>query len=312
MIAFVFPGQGSQLIGMGRNIADEFSAAKDVFDEVDSTLGYSLSKLIWEGDLKELTLTVNAQPAIMATSLAVVAALRSEGITIDNALCMAGHSLGEYSALCAIGSITLSDTTRLLKMRGQYMQESVPLGKGSMAAILGLNLKAVGIVAKACSKYGVCEVANDNDPNQVVISGEKIAIEKACQHAKSLGARRAVILPVSAPFHSSLMLYAQQKMAILLAEINIIKPKVALISNVTATSITDPDQIRKNLVKQITGTVRWRESMMKMASLGVKRFVELGPGRVLSNLIKRTIKEAEKNSVGEVDEIYAVKEYLNV
>ena len=312
MIAFVFPGQGSQFIGMGRKIAQEFPVAKDTFEEVDTALGFSLSSLIWEGDKEELQLTINAQPAIMVTSLAVVAALKAEGIDVSKSFCVAGHSLGEYSALCAAGSLSLSDTARLLRKRGQYMQDSVSLGHGAMAAILGLDLQTVRKVIKNCSEYGVCEIANDNDPNQVVISGWKAAIEKACEEAKSHGARRAIALPVSAPFHCSLMAPAQEKMAKMLAEVSIEEPLIPIISNVTASSATDPDQIRKNLINQITGTVRWRESVIHMNSLGVQRFLEVGPGKVLSNLIKRIIKEVDQYSVGEVEEIYAFKERYNV
>ncbi|MDG2354457.1 MAG: ACP S-malonyltransferase [Paracoccaceae bacterium] len=312
MIAFVFPGQGSQLIGMGKDIAEEFPVAKTVFEEVDTALGFPLSKLIWEGKIEELTLTINAQPAIMATSLAVVAALKSEGIDISKGSCVAGHSLGEYSALCAAGSISITDTACLLRKRGQYMQESLPLGSGSMAAILGLDIQTVTKVTEDCSKFGVCEIANDNDPNQVVISGEKVAIEKACDHAKSFGARRAVVLPVSAPFHCSLMTSAQEKMSEVLAEAVIEQPAIPIVSNVTASTTTQPSQVRENLVKQITGTVRWRESVMHMHGLGVQCFLEVGPGKVLSNLIKRIIKGVEQFSAGDVKEIHTFRDRYNV
>ncbi len=312
MIAFVFPGQGSQLIGMGKEIADEFPVAKAVFEEVDTALGFRLSKLIWEGKIEELTLTINAQPAIMATSLAVVAALKSEGIDISKGLCVAGHSLGEYSALCAAGSISITDTARLLRKRGQYMQESVPLGSGSMAAILGLDIQIVTKFTEDCSKFGVCEIANDNDPNQVVISGEKAAIEKACDHAKSFGARRAIVLPVSAPFHCSLMTSAQEKMSEVLAEAVIEQPAIPIVSNVTASATTQPSQVRENLVKQITGTVRWRESVMHMHGLGVQCFLEVGPGKVLSNLIKRSLKGVEQFSAGDVKEVHSFRDRYSV
>ena len=312
LIAFMFPGQGSQIIGMGKDVAEEFRAAKDVYEEVDSVLGFALSKLIWEGEKEELTLTINAQPAIMATSLAVVAALKSEGIDIASSLCVAGHSLGEYSALCAAGSLSLADTALLLRKRGQYMQEAVPLGQGSMAAILGLDLQTVRSIIKNCSQYGTCEIANDNEPNQVVISGERDAIEKACGDAKSEGAKRALPLPVSAPFHCSLMTPAQEKMSTLLTEIPISRPYVPVVSNVTASPTTDPNQIRKNLILQITGAVRWRESVMEMQSLGGQVFAEVGPGKVLTNLVKRTIKGVEQSAIGKTEEIYGFKDIENV
>ena len=312
LIAFLFPGQGSQFIGMGKDIAKEFAVSKDVFDEVDNTLGFSLSDLIWTGDKDSLTLTKNAQPAIMATSMAVLAALKSEGLDISKVLYLAGHSLGEYSALCAAGSLTLADTAKLLQKRGQFMQESVPIGTGSMAAIIGLDIKTATDITEECKNYGFCEVANDNDPTQVVISGEKVTIEKACELAKSKGAKRAIILPVSAPFHCSLMTPAQEKMAEVLRDTSIVKPIIPIISNITASALSDPTQIRKNLVKQITGTVRWRESMIEMRRLGVESFLEIGPGKVLSNLVKRIVKGVDQFSLGTSDELNKFMEQSNV
>ncbi len=312
MIAFVFPGQGSQFIGMGQDVANKFPAAKDVYDEVDSALGFSLSKLMWEGSQLELTLTENTQPAIMATSLAIVAALRSEGVDFSNSLCVAGHSLGEYSAMCVAGSLSLSDTAILLRKRGQYMQESVPLGSGAMAAVLGLDMESIRQVTSACSQYGICEIANDNDPSQVVISGVENAINKACDLAKSHGARRAIKLPVSAPFHCSLMASAQEKMLAVLTEASIMEPDIPIVSNVTANLVTEPEKIRENLVKQITKTVRWRESVIAMRSLGVQKFLEIGPGKVLSNLIKRTLKDVEQGSIGKVEEINLFRDSYDV
>ncbi len=312
MIAFLFPGQGSQIIGMGKDIAKEFKLSKDVFDEVDDTLGFSLSDLIWEGDKETLTLTKNAQPAIMATSMAFLAALESEGIDPKKTLCLAGHSLGEYSALCAAGSLSLSDTARLLQKRAHFMQESVPVGSGAMAAIIGLKIAHVMKITEECSNDGACEVANDNDPNQVVISGEKIAIEKACEQAKSDGAKRAILLSVSAPFHCSLMKSAQEKMAEVLDDTSIEEPTTPIISNISAKAVNEPKEIRANLVKQITGTVRWRESVLEMQRLGVQRFLEIGPGKVLGNLVKRIIKGADQFSLGTAKELHAYKEKNNV
>ena len=312
MIAFLFPGQGSQIIGMGKDIAKEYKVSKDIFDEVDETLGFSLSDLIWQGDKETLTLTKNAQPAIMATSMAFLAALESEGIDQKKTLCFAGHSLGEYSALCAAGALSLSDTARLLQKRAQFMQESVPVGSGAMAAIIGLKIEHVMKITEESSNHGSCEVANDNDPNQVVISGAKIAIERACEKAKSDGAKRAILLPVSAPFHCSLMKSAQEKMAEVLEDTSIEKPATPIISNITAKAVNEPKEIRRNLVKQITGTVRWRESVLEMHRLGVQRFLEIGPGKVLGNLVKRIIKGADQFSLGTVEELHAYKEQNNV
>jgi len=301
MTALVFPGQGSQTVGMGKALAEAFPAASEVFARVDAALGQSLSKLIFEGPEAELTLTANAQPALMATSLAAFRALESEaGLDIArDAAFVAGHSLGEYSALCAAGALTLEDAARLLRIRGDAMQRAVPVGVGAMAAILGLDLEAVSaIAAEAAKAGGVCQAANDNGGGQVVISGEKSAVERAMELAKAKGARRALLLPVSAPFHCALMQPAAATMAAALAQTKILAPKVPLVANVSASQLVDPDAIRASLVAQVTGAVRWRESVQFMAARGVTRFVELGAGKVLAGLVKRIVDGAEALSVG--------------
>ncbi len=284
---FIFPGQGAQAIGMGKALADEYPAAKAVFDEVDAALGEKLSTLIWEGDKDELTLTQNAQPALMATSMAAMAALNAEGVSLDAADYVAGHSLGEYSALCAAGSLTLADTARLLRIRGKAMQEAVPVGQGAMAALLGLDFTAAKAVAEQAAQGEVCQAANDNDPSQVVVSGSKAAVERACVLAKEAGAKRAMLLPVSAPFHCALMQPAADVMAEALAEVTINAPKVPLIANVIAEATTDPDQIRDLLVQQVTGSVRWRESVLWASAQGVTEAYEIGAGKALSGMIRR-------------------------
>jgi [acyl-carrier-protein] S-malonyltransferase len=284
---FIFPGQGAQAIGMGKALADEYPAAKAVFDEVDDALGEKLSALIWEGDKDALTLTQNAQPALMATSLAAMAALNSEGVLIEAADFVAGHSLGEYSALCAVGSLTLADTARLLRVRGKAMQEAVPVGQGAMAAVLGLDFAAAQAVAEQAAEGEVCQAANDNDPSQVVVSGHKAAVERACVLAKEAGAKRAMLLPVSAPFHCSLMQPAADVMAGALADVTISAPKVPVIANVIAEQTSDPDQIRELLVQQVTGSVRWRESVLWAGTQGVTEAVEIGAGKALSGMIRR-------------------------
>ena len=307
MRAFVFPGQGAQTVGMGRELAEAYPAARDVFDEVDEALGENLSDLIWTGDIETLTLTQNAQPALMATSMAAFRALESEGINIMDADFVAGHSLGEYSALCAAGALTLADTARLLRLRGMAMQEAVPVGQGAMAAILGLDLEAVEALARDAAEDEVCQAANDNDPAQVVISGHKAAVERAAVLAKERGAKRALMLPVSAPFHSVLMQPAAAAMADALAAIDIQPPAIPLIANVRAEAVIEPGAIRRLLVEQVTGMVRWRESVANMAEAGVTEFWEIGAGKALSGMIKRIAKDVTVRNIGLPDDVRAVK-----
>jgi [acyl-carrier-protein] S-malonyltransferase len=307
--AFVFPGQGAQTIGMGRALAEAYPAAKAVFDEVDAALGENLSGLIWGGDIAELTLTQNAQPALMATSLAAMAALEAEGITLEShADFVAGHSLGEYSALCAAGALTLSDTARLLRLRGQAMQEAVPVGVGAMAVLLGLDFDAARAVAEEAAQGEVCQAANDNDPAQVVVSGHKGAVERAIEIAKARGAKRAMLLPVSAPFHCSLMQPAAHKMAEALSAVVISKPLVPVVVNVRAEAVTEPDRIFDLLVAQVTGSVRWRESVLWMETAGVTEFWEIGAGKALSGMIKRIVSgEVALRAVGTPEDVVAAK-----
>ncbi|APG47219.1 ACP S-malonyltransferase [Phaeobacter porticola] len=305
-IAFVFPGQGAQTIGMGKALAEAYPAAKAVFDEVDAALGEALSQLIWEGDIETLTLTQNAQPALMATSLAAMRALEAEGVSIDKAAFVAGHSLGEYSALAAAGAISVADTARLLRTRGQAMQSAVPVGQGAMAAILGLDLEAVRAVADEAAQGEVCQAANDNDPTQVVVSGAKAAVERAAEIAKEKGAKRAVMLPVSAPFHCALMQPAADVMAKALADVAITSPAVPLIANVRADAVTDPDEIRKLLVEQVTGSVRWRESVQAMAAKGVTEFWEIGAGKALSGMIRKIDRSLTSRQVGTAEDVAAI------
>ncbi|MFD1797604.1 ACP S-malonyltransferase [Paracoccus aurantiacus] len=307
MRAFVFPGQGAQTIGMGRELAEAYPAAMDVFNEVDEALGEDLSKLIWEGDIEELTLTRNAQPALMATSMAAFRALQAEGFNITDADFVAGHSLGEYSALCAAGAFSLADTARLLRLRGQAMQDAVPVGVGAMAAILGLDFAAVDEIAREAAGDEVCQAANDNDPAQVVISGHKDAVERAAALAKERGAKRALMLPVSAPFHSVLMQPAAAAMADALAAVDIQTPAVPVIANVRAEPVLEPGAIRILLVEQVTGSVRWRESVEFLSGAGVTEFWEIGAGKALSGMIKRISKDAETRAVGTPVDIAALK-----
>lgn len=307
-IAFVFPGQGSQSIGMGKALADAYPAAKAVFDEVDEALGESLSKLIWEGDIETLTLTQNAQPALMATSMAALRALEAEGVALTTASYVAGHSLGEYSALAAAGAIGLADTARLLRIRGQAMQQAVPVGDGAMAAILGMNLEAVREVAAEAAEGQVCEAANDNDPAQVVVSGDKVAVERAMHLAKARGAKRALALPVSAPFHCKLMQPAADVMAKALVKVDIVAPKVPLIANVLAEPVSDPTKIGQLLVAQVTGAVRWRESVLAMAALGVDGIWEIGAGKALSGMVRRIDRSIATRVVGSPDDVLAAAE----
>ena len=309
MRAFVFPGQGSQTIGMGQAMAAHYPAAKAVFEEVDDALGQNLSKLIWDGDIDNLTLTVNAQPALMATSLAAFRALQAEGIALETASFVAGHSLGEYSALAAAGAISIFDTARLLRIRGNAMQEAVPVGVGAMAAILGMSFSAVSAVAEAASQGEVCEAANDNDPGQVVVSGHKAAVERAVDLAKKAGAKRAMLLPVSAPFHYSLMKPAAEQMANALSEITILRPLLPLVANVRASATIDPSIIRSLLVAQVTGSVRWRETVIFLAAQGVTEFWEVGAGKALSGMIRRVDRTLNCQSVSTPDDIAKVLAY---
>lgn len=309
MRAFVFPGQGAQTIGMGRELAEVYPAAREVFEQVDEALGENLSDLIWNGDIETLTLTQNAQPALMATSMAAFRALEAEGITIQDANFVAGHSLGEYSALCAAGSLTLEDTARLLRLRGQAMQEAVPVGVGAMAAILGLDFETVDRIARetAGEEEEVVQAANDNDPAQVVISGHKAAVERAAEAMKAAGAKRALMLPVSAPFHSVLMQPAAAAMADALAGVDIQQPAVPLIANVRAEAVFEPGAIRRLLVEQVTGTVRWRESIANMAEAGVTEFWEIGAGKALSGMIKRIAKDVTVRNIGVPVDVVALR-----
>ncbi len=301
--AFIFPGQGAQSIGMGKAMAEAYPAAMAVFDEVNEALGEKLSTLIWEGDIEALTLTENAQPALMATSLAAMAALNAEGVKVEDAAYVAGHSLGEYSALCAAGGLTLADTARLLRIRGKAMQAATPVGVGAMAAILGLDFAAVQQVAEAAAQGEVCAAANDNDPGQVVISGHKAAVERAAVLAKEAGAKRAVMLPVSAPFHCSLMQPAAEAMADALTKVEIVKPKVPLVANVSAAAVSSPMMIRNLLVDQVTGSVRWRESVLFMAEHGVDEMIEVGAGKALSGMVRRIDRSIAVKNVGDPDSL---------
>ncbi len=310
MRAFVFPGQGAQAIGMGKPLADAYPAAKNVFEEVDDALGENLSGLIWQGDIAELTLTTNAQPALMATSMAAMRALAAEGVDVSAASFMAGHSLGEYSALAAAGALTLSDAAKLLRLRGAAMQDAVPVGVGAMAAILGLDFTAASAVAADAAQGDVCQAANDNDPAQVVVSGHTAAVERAVEIAKERGAKRAILLPVSAPFHCSLMAPAAKIMAEALQEVEIASPTVPVVSNVLAQAVSEPEQIRALLVDQITGSVRWRESVGFMAAEGVTDVFEVGAGKALSGMIRRIDRSLTTHAVGAPDDVLAALESL--
>ncbi|MEO0567492.1 MAG: ACP S-malonyltransferase [Pseudomonadota bacterium] len=301
--AFIFPGQGAQTIGMGQALAESYPAAQAVFDEVDDALGEALSKLIWEGDQDELTLTQNAQPALMATSLAAMRALEAEGVNIEAASFVAGHSLGEYSALAASGALSIADCARLLRTRGKAMQEAVPVGEGAMAAILGLDFAAVQEVAEAAGETGVCQAANDNDPGQVVVSGHKAAVDRAVELAKERGAKRSMLLPVSAPFHCALMEPAAGEMAEALEGVSINEPKVPLVANVRAEAVRNPALIRTLLVEQVTGSVRWRESVQYMLGEGVTEFWEIGAGKALGGMVRRIERSAEVRAIGTPDDV---------
>lgn len=296
--AFVFPGQGAQTIGMGRDLAEAYPAARAVFAEVDDALSENLSDLIWNGEADQLQLTQNAQPALMATSIAALRALEAEGIGLTSAAYVAGHSLGEYSALCAAGALSLTDTARLLRLRGQAMQAAVPVGVGAMAALLGLDFATAAEVAAEAAQGEVCQAANDNDPAQVVVSGHRGAVERALEIAKARGAKRALLLPVSAPFHCALMQPAADAMAAALSGVTLLAPRVPLVANVRADAVTDPETIRALLVEQVTGSVRWRESVLWMESHGVTDAWEIGAGKALSGMIKRIAPGISTRAIG--------------
>lgn len=303
MKAFLFPGQGAQAVGMGKALADRWPQAKAVFDEVDAALGEKLSALIWDGPIEDLTLTANAQPALMATSLAAMRALEAEGHPVTAAAFVAGHSLGEYSALAAAGVISVADAARLLRLRGQAMQAATPVGVGAMAALLGLDFATASEVAAEAAQGQVCQAANDNDPAQVVVSGHKAAVERAVELAKARGAKRAVMLPVSAPFHCALMQPAADAMAAALAGVTFHTPKVPVVANVRAEAVADPETLRALLIPQITGAVRWRESVAWMAAQGVTEFWEIGAGKALSGMVKRIAREANTRAIGSPEDI---------
>ena len=298
--AFIFPGQGSQAVGMGKELAENFPTAREVFQEVDDALGQKLTKLMWEGPPEDLQLTENAQPAIMAVSLAVSRTLEKQGgfKLADKAAFVAGHSLGEYSALAATGAFTLADTARILKVRGQAMQRAVPVGQGAMAVLLGLDFEAAAEVAKEAAQGEVCQAANDNGGGQVVVSGVKAAVERAIEIAKTKGAKRSMLLAVSAPFHCALMQPAADEMAKALETLAISAPSVPLVANVTASRVADPATIRTLLVEQVTGMVRWRESVLYMDAQGVTDYIELGAGKALAGMVKRIATEPKLASIG--------------
>src|SRR5262249_3941158 len=308
-LAFIFPGQGSQAVGMGKALAAAFAPARAVFEEVDAALGEKLTRIIWEGPAETLTLTENAQPALMAVSLAALRVLEAEaGVDLArDAKFVAGHSLGEYSALAAAGAFTIADAARLLRTRGQAMQKAVPVGVGAMAAVVGLEFDAASAIATEAAQGEVCQAANDNGAGQVVVSGSKAAVERAVEIAKSKGAKRAMLLPVSAPFHCALMQPAADVMADALAKVSVKPPSVPVVANVLAKSVRDPGEILRALVAQVTGTVRWRESVVYMADAGVTNFYEVGAGKVLSGLIKRLAGGAAASAIGSPEDIAAFK-----
>jgi [acyl-carrier-protein] S-malonyltransferase len=306
--AFVFPGQGSQTVGMGRELTAAFATARHLFQEVDDALNQKLSQLMFEGPESELTLTENAQPALLAVSLAVVHVLQRDG-GIDlaqKAELLAGHSLGEYSAICAAGSLAVADAARLVKIRGRAMQEAVPVNEGAMAALLGLDLEAVREVAEAAAQGEICVPANDNAPGQIVVSGHRAAVERAIELAKEKGARRCLLLPVSAPFHSALMAPAADVMAEALAEITLLPPRLPIVANVIAEAVNTPESLRHLLVEQVTAPVRWRESVLYMRDQGIDTMVELGAGKVLTGLARRIDRDIAATAAGTPDEVEAL------
>ncbi len=304
--AFLFPGQGSQSVGMGRDLADAYPEARAVFDEIDAALDTSLSALMFDGPEETLTLTENAQPALMAVSMAVVRVVQARGVDLARDVAfMAGHSLGEYSALCAAGAFSIADTARLLRLRGQAMQQAVPVGEGAMAALLGLDMDAAREIAEAAAQGDVCAAANDNADGQVVLSGSKTAIERAVALAQEKGARKAVLLPVSAPFHCALMRPAAERMAEALAETEITAPQVPVIANVSVAPVSSPDEIRASLVDQVTGTVRWRETGQWLARNGVDTAFEVGNGKVLTGLMRRIDRAVTMSPLGAPGDIDA-------
>jgi [acyl-carrier-protein] S-malonyltransferase len=307
--AYVFPGQGSQAVGMGKALAETFPVARQVFDEVDEALGDKLSSVMWNGPAEAITLTENAQPALVAVSLAAMRVLESEaGVDLKrDAKFVAGHSVGEYAALAAAGSLSIADAVRLVRTRGQAMQRAVPVGMGAMAALLGVDFEQAAAIAAEAAQGELVQAANDNGGGQVVVSGHKAAVERAVEVAKAKGVRRAMLLPVSAPFHSALMQPAAEVMAEALAKVTIKPPVVPLVANVTAGPVTDPAQILRGLVEQVTGTVRWRESVAFMASAGVTNFYEVGSGKVLAGLVKRIAEGATGVSIGTPDDVAAYK-----
>lgn len=300
---FVFPGQGAQSIGMGQALAKAYSKSRKVFEEVDDALDFKLSKLIWEGSIDDLTLTKNAQPALMATSIAAFRAMEEENLMPDSINFFAGHSLGEYSALCAAGALELSVTAKLLRIRGEAMQKAVPIGVGAMAAILGLDLKAVEDIAAQAAQTQICQAANDNDPNQVVISGHFEAVERAIEIAKESGARRAILLPVSAPFHCTLMQPAKDIMDEALSRVTIKQPISPIVANYSAKPVIEPSDIKDSLVRQIMGRVKWRESIEFLSNNGVKQVYEVGAGKALSGMIKRVNKDISCQNISSPEDL---------
>jgi [acyl-carrier-protein] S-malonyltransferase len=311
MLALTFPGQGSQAVGMGKELADNFAESKAVFDEVDEALGENLSKIIWEGPDDALTLTTNAQPALMAVSIAALRAMEAQGFEVTKASYVAGHSLGEYSALAAAHAISVADTAKLLRIRGEAMQAAVPVGKGAMAAIIGLEQIAVAtLCVEATQGENACQIANDNGGGQLVISGHLEAVERAMEAAKAAGAKRALALPVSAPFHSTLMQPAAERMAQALAEVDVKPTIVPLVSNVLAEPISHPEDIIKRLVEQVTGRVRWAESVQYMSDQGVNKVFEIGSGKVLTGLARRIDRDLAGTAIGKPDDIGPALETL--
>lgn len=311
--AFTFPGQGSQSVGMGKALAEQFSVARAVFEEVDDALEQKLSNIMFEGPEDVLTLTANAQPALMAVSMAVIRVLESQGLDLKSKVrYVAGHSLGEYSALCAVGTFSLADTARLLRIRGNAMQAAVKVGEGAMAAIIGMEEDGVKEICRLASQYGICEIANDNGGGQIVISGEKVAIEAAIIQAQEKGAKRALLLPVSAPFHSSLMMPAAEKMKDALSNVNKLTPIVSIIPNVSVEPENNPERIADLLVEQVTGQVRWRETIEWLGNHDVDTLYEIGAGKVLTGLARRVNKEIIGISVNSAEDIEAALKSLNV